>query len=105
MTSAASGVTPSGEGVDDGVGRETIRLLDGQAAGPASSIAEVATAVLLRRTAAHTLAAAGPLAMTDECDPPVVAPYLQLPAELLGGGTAEIQLDIIAEMILGLPRK
>ena len=29
----------------------------------------------------------------------------QLPAELIGGGTREIQLNIIAQMILGLPRK
>jgi alkylation response protein AidB-like acyl-CoA dehydrogenase len=85
--------------------RETIRLLDGQAAGPASSIAKVATTVLLRRIARHTLDLAGPLAMTEDSDPPIVAPYLHLPAELLGGGTTEIQLNIIAQLILGLPRK
>jgi alkylation response protein AidB-like acyl-CoA dehydrogenase len=34
-----------------------------------------------------------------------VAPYLALPAELIGGGTREIQLNIIAQMILGLPRR
>ena len=35
----------------------------------------------------------------------VVEPYFHLPAELIGGGTKEIQLNIIAQMILGLPRK
>jgi alkylation response protein AidB-like acyl-CoA dehydrogenase len=34
-----------------------------------------------------------------------VRTYLHLPSELIGGGTREIQLNIIAQMILGLPRK
>jgi 3-oxochol-4-en-24-oyl-CoA dehydrogenase len=83
--------------------RETIRLLDGQASGAASSIAKVAMNVLLRRTFDATLGATGRLAMTE--DPSVVTPYLRVPAELIGGGTKEIQLNIIAQMILGLPRK
>jgi len=85
--------------------RETIRLLDGQASGPASSIAKVAMNVLLRRTFKATLELTGRLAMVTDSDPAVVRPYLHLPAELLGGGTREIQLNIIAQMILGLPRK
>ncbi|ORA85463.1 acyl-CoA dehydrogenase [Mycobacterium malmoense] len=85
--------------------RETIRLLDGQASGPASSIAKVAMNELLRRTFKATLQLTGTLAMVADSNPAVVAPYLQLPAELLGGGTREIQLNIIAQMILGLPRK
>lgn len=83
--------------------RETIRLLDGEAAGPASSIAKVAMNVLLRRTFAATLDSRGRHAMAT--DPDVVQPYLRVPAELIGGGTKEIQLNIIAQMILGLPRK
>lgn len=85
--------------------RETIRLLDGQASGPASSIAKVAMNVLLRNTFEATLQLTGKLAMVADSDPPVVRPYLHLPAELIGGGTREIQLNIIAQMILGLPRK
>ncbi|MGB5798136.1 MAG: acyl-CoA dehydrogenase [Mycolicibacter algericus] len=85
--------------------RETIRLLDGQGLGPASSIAKVAMNVLLRRTFRATLAIAGRLAMTTDSDPAVVEPYLLSPAELIGGGTNEIQLNVIAQMILGLPRK
>jgi hypothetical protein len=45
------------------------------------------------------------MAMVAESDPPIVESYLHLPAELLGGGTREIQLNIIAQTILGLPRK
>ncbi|MGV0743331.1 acyl-CoA dehydrogenase [Mycolicibacterium sp. XJ870] len=85
--------------------RETLRLLDGQAPGPASSIAKVATNVMLRRAAALTLGLTGRLALEQDSEPAVVAPYLDLPAELIGGGTTEIQLNIIAQMILGLPRK
>ena len=85
--------------------RETLRLLDGQAPGPTSSIAKVATNVMLRRAAELTLGLTGPLALEQDSQPAVVAPYLDLPAELIGGGTTEIQLNIIAQMILGLPRK
>ncbi|UGT73216.1 acyl-CoA dehydrogenase [Mycolicibacterium smegmatis] len=85
--------------------RETLRLLDGQPPGPTSSIAKVATNVMLRRAAQLTLGLAGRLALEQRSEPAVVAPYLDLPAELIGGGTTEIQLNIIAQMILGLPRK
>jgi alkylation response protein AidB-like acyl-CoA dehydrogenase len=85
--------------------RETIRLLDGQASGPASSIAKVAMNVLLRRTFEATLQLTGTTAMVTDSEPAVVRPYLHLPSELIGGGTREIQLNIIAQMILGLPRK
>lgn len=85
--------------------RETIRLLDGQASGPASSIAKVAMNVLLRRTFEATLRLTGQTVMVTDSEPAVVQPYLHLPAELIGGGTREIQLNIIAQMILGLPRK
>lgn len=85
--------------------RETLRLLDGQSAGPASSIAKVATSIMLRRTFKATLELAGPLALVERSEPAVVAPYLRLPAELIGGGTRQIQLNIIAQMIMGLPRK
>jgi alkylation response protein AidB-like acyl-CoA dehydrogenase len=85
--------------------RETIRLLDGQSAGPASSIAKVATSVMLRRTLAATLELTGRPAMIEDSEPAVAQQYLHLPAELIGGGTTEIQLNIIAQMILGLPRR
>ncbi|UXA07276.1 acyl-CoA dehydrogenase [Mycobacterium sp. SMC-2] len=85
--------------------RETIRLLGGEASGPASSIAKVAMNVLLRRTFDATLRLSGRVAMVADSDPGIVESYLHVPAELIGGGTLEIQLNIIAQMILGLPRK
>lgn len=84
--------------------RETLRLVEGRGAGPASSIAKYAMVMLLRRASTATLGTTGRLAMLEESDPAVVAPYFDMPAELIGGGTAEIQLTIIASMILGLPR-
>ncbi len=61
--------------------------------------------VLRRRTFGPPLQLPGQLALAADPAPAVVEPYLHLPAELIGGGTREIQLNIIAQMILGLPRK
>ena len=85
--------------------RETLRLVEGQNAGAASSIAKYAMVLLLRRAATATLGLTGRLAMLEDSDPPVIGPYFDMPSELIGGGTAEIQLTIISSMILGLPRK
>lgn len=85
--------------------RETLRLLDGQQAGPAASVAKVATNMLLRRAAAALLGLGGELGMVVDTDPPVLGPVLDVPRELIGGGTLEIQLNIVAHNILGLPRK
>ena len=84
--------------------REVIRLLDGQMAGPASSIAKVAMNVMLRRTFKATLELTAQAALVEDSEPAIIEPYFHLPAELIGGGTKEIQLNIIAQMILGLPR-
>jgi alkylation response protein AidB-like acyl-CoA dehydrogenase len=84
--------------------RETLRLVEGQAAGPTSSIAKYAMVMLLRRASTATLGLTGRIAMLEESDPAVVRPYFDMPSELIGGGTAEIQLTVIASMILGLPR-
>jgi 3-oxochol-4-en-24-oyl-CoA dehydrogenase len=84
--------------------RETLRLMEGQSAGPTSSIAKYAMVMLLRRASIATLSLTGRLAMLEDSDPAVIRPYFDMPSELIGGGTAEIQLTIIASMILGLPR-
>jgi 3-oxochol-4-en-24-oyl-CoA dehydrogenase len=84
--------------------RETLRLVEGQSPGPTSSVAKYAMVMLLRRASSATLAVTGRIAMLEESDPAVIRPYFDMPSELIGGGTAEIQLTIIASMILGLPR-
>ena len=87
------------------VTRETLRLVQGKKPGPASSVAKVALSVLIRRAATATLANTERAAMVQDSDPDVFTPYFGLPSELIGGGTVEIQLTVIAQMILGLPRK
>jgi 3-oxochol-4-en-24-oyl-CoA dehydrogenase len=84
--------------------RETLRLVEGQSAGPTSSIAKYAMVMLLRRASTATLGLTGRIAMLEESDPAVIRPYFDMPSELIGGGTPEIQLTVIASMILGLPR-
>jgi alkylation response protein AidB-like acyl-CoA dehydrogenase len=84
--------------------RETLRLVEGQSPGPTSSIAKYAMVLLLRRASTATLGLIGRIAILEESDPAVIRPYLDIPSELIGGGTPEIQLTIIASMILGLPR-
>ncbi|AQT82271.1 acyl-CoA dehydrogenase [Mycolicibacterium litorale] len=85
--------------------RETLRLVEGQGPGPTSSIAKYAMVLLLRRASTATLGLTGRLAMLEDSDPAVISPYFDMPSELIGGGTAEIQLTVIASMILGLPRR
>ena len=87
------------------VTRETLRLVHGQKPGPASSVAKVALSVLIRRAATATLSNTVRAGMVQNSEPEVFAPYFGLPSELIGGGTVEIQLTVIAQMILGLPRK
>ncbi|AHC25257.1 MULTISPECIES: acyl-CoA dehydrogenase [Mycobacteriaceae] len=84
--------------------RDTLRRLAGHGPGPASSVGKVGTALLVRRVTADALAFSGRAAMVGGADHPAVADTLMMPAEVIGGGTVEIQLNIIATMILGLPR-
>ncbi|BBX48565.1 acyl-CoA dehydrogenase [Mycobacterium cookii] len=84
--------------------RETLRLVEGQGPGATSSIAKYAMVTLLRRAWTATLDLSGRVAMLEKSEPAVVQPYFDAPAELLGGGTPEIQLTVIASMVLGLPR-
>ena len=84
--------------------RDTLRRLAGHGPGPASSVGKVGTALLVRQVTADALAFSGRAAMVGGADHPAVADTLMMPAEVIGGGTVEIQLNIIATMILGLPR-
>jgi alkylation response protein AidB-like acyl-CoA dehydrogenase len=84
--------------------RETLRLVEGQGPGPTSSIAKYAMVTQLRRAWNATLSLSGRAAMLQKSEPAVVQPYFDTPAELIGGGTPEIQLTVIASMVLGLPR-
>jgi alkylation response protein AidB-like acyl-CoA dehydrogenase len=82
--------------------RSTLRSVEGLRPGAEASVAKVATAWHTTAAAEKALQWAGPAA-AETCD--VVHSYLSLPAQLLGGGTLEIQLNVISERILGLPRE
>ena len=84
--------------------RDTLGRLAGHGPGPASSVGKVGTALLVRRVTADALAFSGRAAMVGGGEQPAVGQSLMMPAEVIGGGTIEIQLNIIATMILGLPR-
>jgi alkylation response protein AidB-like acyl-CoA dehydrogenase len=85
--------------------RDVLGRLAGHGPGPASSIGKVATALIVRRVTAATLELTGRAAMVGGPEQPAVLASLFMPAEVIGGGTMEIQLNIIATMILGLPRR
>ncbi len=85
--------------------RETIRRLDGQPVGPATSVAKAAASMLHTDAAAEALNIIGPAGALGEavCEP--VHHELDIPTWIIGGGTLEIQLNTIATLVLGLPRK
>ena len=84
--------------------RETLRQVNGLEPGTGSSLAKVAHGRLARRAAGDLLRLAGPAALFTHAPADAVNVQLSVPAALIGGGTTEIQLNVIAERILGLPR-
>ncbi|QXQ10033.1 acyl-CoA dehydrogenase [Paeniglutamicibacter sp. Y32M11] len=84
--------------------RETLRQVNGMQPGFGSSLAKVAHARLTREAATHVLRLAGVSALLANATADAVIGQLSVPQVLIGGGTVEIQLNVIAERILGLPR-
>lgn len=84
--------------------RETLRQVNGSDPGVGSSLAKVAQARLTREAASLVTALAGPAMLFADAPADAVTRQLDVPQVLLGGGTVEIQLNVIAERILGLPR-
>ncbi|MGP5319043.1 acyl-CoA dehydrogenase family protein [Arthrobacter rhombi] len=84
--------------------RETLRQVNGSDPGVGSSLAKVAQARLTREAASLVTALAGPAMLFANAPAGAVTRQLDVPQVLLGGGTVEIQLNVIAERILGLPR-
>ena len=85
--------------------RSVLARLSGLEPGTAGSVSKVASALHCRASNDAILDILGPLAaQVDPRSSEATWNYLNVPTFLLGGGTVEIQYNVIAERILGLPR-
>jgi len=89
--------------------RQLTRRLKGQPPGPEGSMAKLVGSELNLRMAQYAVALLGPAAQIDTNEagePPGhwLARELMARAHTIAGGTSEIQRNILAERVLGLPR-
>lgn len=86
--------------------RNALTLLHGVADGNAvgNSVRKVWHALAQREASRAVTSILGPRAALGDPDQPYAVDFLGLPAVMFGGGTIEIQLDIIARRVLKLPR-
>ncbi|EME14665.1 acyl-CoA dehydrogenase [Rhodococcus triatomae] len=91
--------------------RGVLKRLSGLDPGVEASALKAASARHITEAAAQVLEWFGPEAAVGSLGPEVTGggraakAYLSTPSLLIGGGTLEIQLNVISEQILGLPRE
>jgi len=120
----AAGLGATGTAVAQDVGRLTawqnateamarrglLQRLSGMQPGAAGSVLKLMSSLIgadIRRAAVAWAGPAGAVINSETHDGSrdgAAEAYLSVPATLVGGGTSEIQLNVIAEQVLGLPR-
>src|SRR5690606_38716173 len=85
--------------------RSLLRRLAGGRSGAEASVLKVGSAEHHAEVTRTVLGWRGPeAAVLGGAGGAAAGAYLSTPKQLLGGGTVEIQLNVIAEHVLGLPR-
>lgn len=83
--------------------RAVLARVAGIELGASVSVAKAFNALAQRDGSRAVIALLGPTGLADENDGHYVMDHISLPAVLFGGGTIEIQLNLIAKRVLGLP--
>jgi alkylation response protein AidB-like acyl-CoA dehydrogenase len=86
------------------VQRGLLRQLSGLQPGAESSILKYVSAQISTDVRRAAMSWAGPASGPADAGRTATDGMLGLPPTLIGGGTAEIQLNVISEQVLGLPR-
>ncbi len=81
--------------------RAVLQQLQGFNPGATSSVLKLASTEHKRQLAGAVLEFAGPDAAVESAE---ALQFLRLPSVMIGGGTREIQLNVVSERVLGLPR-
>jgi alkylation response protein AidB-like acyl-CoA dehydrogenase len=81
--------------------RAVRQQLQGFNPGATSSVLKLASTDHKRQLAGLVLELAGPQASAESTE---ALQFLRLPSVMIGGGTREIQLNVVSERVLGLPR-
>jgi alkylation response protein AidB-like acyl-CoA dehydrogenase len=84
--------------------RSVLGRMSGLDTGATTSVQKVFNALAQRQGSTDILSMVGTAGYITNTTRDYVTDHLRLPAVMTGGGTVEIQLNVIAHRLLGLPR-